>query len=134
MKIKKKLFFLLALIASLVTLLYVQTHTNASAEVAEPSQELTEEPESPPYENRTIRAMVENAKTDPELLDYLATMPDDAPIIEDGGGFFSSSSATKEEFYVDILSPDGETVLYRDDDAATVREVREAILQSQGQQ
>lgn len=134
MKMKNKLFFLLVLVASLAALLYVQNNTNASAEVSETSQEVIEEPESPQYENRTIRAMVENAKTDPDLLDSLADLPDDAPIIEYKGGFFSSSSETKEEFYAEILTPDEQGVQWRDDDAATVGEVREAILKSQGQQ
>ncbi len=122
MKKLLKLCYLLPVgILAIVGVLVVQKSPVANAEGTETQA----------YENRTIAAMVENSKTDPDLLDLLAEYPDDCPIIELDGGFFTGLEDTKESFYVEILTQDEQGVQWRDDDTATVGEVRAAILDAQ---
>ncbi|WP_394406079.1 hypothetical protein [Streptococcus sp. 20-1249] len=76
--------------------------------------------------NRSLKTMVELAKTDKTIVLDLETKDPNTQLIEYQGGYFTSVKAD-EPFVVEILSPDEKTVVYRDDEPTTVGEVLEAI-------
>lgn len=85
----------------------------------------------------TLQLAVEEYQKDNSFVEFLDTYCSDTDFVigypdEVGGGFSFKDESAAEPLVGELLDDDG-NVVYRDDQAVTVAEIKEAILQSQQQ-
>ncbi len=103
------------------------------------SDELTELIPKAATEPITLQLAVEEYQKDNSFLEFLDTYCSDADFVigypdEVGGGFsFKDEASSAAEPLVGELLDDDGNVVYRDDQAVTVAEIKEAILEAQQQ-
>ncbi len=101
------------------------------------SDELTELIPKAATEPITLQLAVEEYQKDNSFLEFLDTYCSDTDFVigypdEVGGGFsFKDEASSAAEPLVGELLDDDGNVVYRDDQAVTVAEIKEAILESQ---
>ncbi len=103
------------------------------------SDELTELIPKAATEPITLQLAVEEYQKDNSFLEFLDTYCSDTDFVigypdEVGGGFsFKDEASSAAEPLVGELLDDDGNVVYRDDQAVTVAEIKEAILEAQQQ-
>ena len=103
------------------------------------SDELTELIPKVATEPITLQLAVEEYQKDNSFLEFLDTYCSDTDFVigypdEVGGGFsFKDEASSAAEPLVGELLDDDGNVVYRDDQAVTVAEIKEAILEAQQQ-
>lgn len=103
------------------------------------SDELTELIPKAATEPITLQLAVEEYQKDNSFLEFLDTYCSDTDFVigypdEEGGGFsFKDEASSAAEPLVGELLDDDGNVVYRDDQAVTVAEIKEAILEAQQQ-